>query len=313
MLSTPSSQADSPIPPPVDVLFSPRRAAEHQRLLAAQQQLERRRIQNQQQLQETRAFEAALRSSVQPLLLARTQGSGGAAATESQGDAPKVTGQAPSHLQRLKRVPAPQSFLRPSGTSGEQVAHDSPAQLAQQALPEAERIMRERLWHLAQAKREASGKPGQAQAVRCDRMTRNLTVLGVLSEAAYVIVQARGQQARHVTSYVYFTVLDTLTIATGLSVSSCEKAVTDLRACGLIATRSEWTNAEFKDERGQPCIKRAKTGVWLGIELRPREDRRAMIFSSELPAEPQRDLAADRKARTHRLASPQGSEGIVSF
>ena len=161
--------------------------------------------------------------------------------------------------------------------------------------------MRERLHHLVQAEREAKGRKGKTY-LRADRMERNLTVLRALVEGAYTLIEARGQQAVHITSYTYFTVLDVLPIATGLSAASCERATHDLRACGLLATWSDWTTAEFLDrETGEQVRTRARTGAWVCVELKPDAHRRAMIFPSELPRDEAgrlkaaRDLNADRR------------------
>lgn len=298
MLSEPFQEPGQPqpqtAPPPVGAFITTRTAAERQALHAAQERLRHNQIQD----RERRVFEATLRSTEQPFLLRAAQ----ARDVPRSDHQPQLnaTGRPESCLQLTQRVPAkPLRSKAEQRLAGESVTSPSPispAELTQAGLPEVERIMRERLQKQTQARWVRSGKPGNAPAVRKDRIQRNLTVIGVLMEAAYVIVQARGQQAEHVTSYTYFTVLDLLTVPTGLSVSSCEKATFDLRACGLMATHSAKADAEFLNARGQRQIKRVKTGVWICVELRPRDYRRAMIFKNELPLEPPRDLAADRKA-----------------
>ncbi|MPY68059.1 hypothetical protein F8S09_15490 [Deinococcus sp. SDU3-2] len=177
----------------------------------------------------------------------------------------------------------------------------TPEARAAQVVQLAEPILRERLRRRMQVEREAKGQEGKAY-LRTDRVERNLRVLGALAEAAYTLIGARGQQAGHITSYTYFTVLDVLPIATGLSTASCERATRDLRACGLLATWSDWTTAEFLDRAtGEQVRTRARTGVWVCLELRPEAHRRARIFPSELPRDergqlqPARDLEADRR------------------
>ncbi|WP_152544973.1 hypothetical protein [Deinococcus phoenicis] len=192
----------------------------------------------------------------------------------------------------------------------------------------AEPIMRERLLKLAQAEREAKGRQGKVY-LRADRVERNLTVLRALVEGAYTLIEARGQQAGHITSYTYFTVLDVLPIATGLSTASCERATSDLRACGLLATWSDWTTAEFLDqETGEKVSTRARTGVWVCVELKPNAHRRAVIFPSELPRDEAgrlraaRDLNADRRVgrtawqarkEVRESSSLRGREGGIQY
>lgn len=141
-------------------------------------------------------------------------------------------------------------------------------------------------------------KPGQLKVLRADRLRRNLTVYRVLLDATYRLIAERGQAATHITSYTWFTVLDLLPIATGFSVATCERATADLRTCGLIATRSDWTTTTFLTAEGTATETRAKTGVWLCVLLQPRPDepeRRAYIRRHEVPEGP-RDLNADRKS-----------------
>ncbi|MDP9766142.1 hypothetical protein [Deinococcus enclensis] len=157
--------------------------------------------------------------------------------------------------------------------------------------------MRAKLVELrAKARKEQAGQP--QKAIRADRIERNLTVYSVLLEATYRLIAERGQKAAHITSYTWFTVLDLLPIATGYSAATCERATADLRACGLIATRSDWTTTTFLNEEGKAKEVRAKTGVWLCVLLQPRPEqpeRRAYIRRHEVPAGP-RNLDADRKA-----------------
>lgn len=288
-------------------------AVERQLLTAAQQRLRER----QRQDREAREFAQALRENHQPRLLPLRPEeipavplTGPVAAPESaeRGNTSSPAEQAPSRpaqplalspvveaavdhtLQQLPRPPKP-------GT---------PEALAAQVVQLAEPIMRERLFRLVHAEREAKGKKGKTY-LRADRVERNLTVLRALVEGAYTLIEARGQQARHITSYSYFTVLDVLPIATGFSTASCERATGDLRACGLLATWSDWTTAEFLDrETGEKVSTRARTGAWVCLELKPDIHRRAAIFPSELPRDEAgqlkaaRDLNADR--RTGRTA-----------
>lgn len=138
--------------------------------------------------------------------------------------------------------------------------------------------------------------------VRPRARKRAALVYGALVEAAYTLVRFLGH-SRHVTTYTFFTVLDTLQ-TTGLGHSTCERALADLRDCKLIRTSRWYTKGRFLDkETGELQEQACCGGVWLAIVLRPAPGRWAQLYLDELPEEAPRDLDGDRQAgRTgHRL------------
>ncbi|WP_027483666.1 hypothetical protein [Deinococcus pimensis] len=138
-------------------------------------------------------------------------------------------------------------------------------------------------------------EPILEQSVRPRAHARARAVLRALAEAAYTLVQLRGH-SDHVTTYTYFTVLDVLPVATGLSAATCERAVSDLREAGLIATHRWHTPQQFLDAKtGELYERDACGGVWLAVTLQPQRGRRARLYPHELPHEAPRDLTRDRK------------------
>ncbi|PYE49467.1 hypothetical protein [Deinococcus yavapaiensis] len=122
---------------------------------------------------------------------------------------------------------------------------------------------------------------------------RARTVYAALVEAAYTLVALRGH-SEHVTSYVYFTVLDALPVATNLSAATCERALSDLRDVGLVHTRRWYTSARFPTADGTFEPQRCCGGVFVCVLLRARVGARAHLRPEDLTAAP-RDLDADRK------------------
>jgi hypothetical protein len=150
-----------------------------------------------------------------------------------------------------------------------------------------------------------------------------LTVMRVLTQAAYTLIQARGQSQAHTTTYTYFTVLDLLPVVTGLSSDQCERATRRLQELGLIHKSAgaiptgavaevldnrgnprqrkvyrggTWTRTSFlNEETGEYTETTACAGSWVAVLLHPAEGRTARVIAHELPPCP-RDLTADRKA-----------------
>lgn len=174
----------------------------------------------------------------------------------------------------------------------------------------------------------------------CRREARHnaLTVLRVLTQAAYTLIQARGQNQAHTTTYTFFTVLDLLPVVTGLSSDQCERATRRLQDLGLIhkSTGAIPTGevAEVLDDRGRPRRRRvyrggtwtrtsflntetgertetsACAGTWVAVLLRPKEGRSARVIAHELPPCP-RDLTADRRAGRTAWQAQQEARGKV--
>lgn len=215
-------------------------------------------------------FKAALRSSVQP---------------------PLLSGPRP--------VPAPRGTLptpaTPVSAPAVQAAVTSTLLALQAAKPHAHQAQIERALALAEVRITARIRP---RARHRARLTYRALV-----EATYTLIHARRHNAQAITSYCWFTVLDVLPLATGLSTATCERATRDLRESGLLATWSDWTTTEFLNrETGEVFEKRARTGVWVCVLLTPRDGLNARIHPAELPRDDQgqlithRDLTADRKA-----------------
>lgn len=307
------------IPPSRD--FSPE---ERQKLAAAQQRLQQARRND----REAREFEQAIEQNEQPRLLQlQSTGSTGASASPLTGPGKglefKLRVSAPPPSEEAPPRAAPPFVLEAARkhavhTSPQPLNQGTPEARAARVVEVAEAIMRERLLAVCQAEREAKGKPGGHIYLRADRMARNLAVLRALVEGAYTLIEVRGQQGEHVTSYTYFTVLDMLPVVTGFSPATCERATADLRAAGYLATWSDWTTTEFLDkDTGELRETRARTGVWVCINLRPDLIPRATIFPAELPRDesgkpvPQRDLTADRRVgRTAYQARKEVRESI---
>ncbi len=133
-------------------------------------------------------------------------------------------------------------------------------------------------------------------AIRPRARERARAVYRALVEATFELIQQRKQLA-HLTSYTFFTVLDVLPVATNLGTATCERAVDDLRSCGLISTRRVYQSAEFLDRTtGEVITRSACIGVWLTVLLKAvAPGLRARVMQEELPLEAPRDLAADRK------------------
>lgn len=135
----------------------------------------------------------------------------------------------------------------------------------------------------------------QLASLRPSVQERARTVYTVLVEAAYTLVALR-QQSRHVTSYTFFTVLDTLPVVTGMSMATCERALADLRELGLINTRRWYTQGRFRSEDGSAYIEQACCGgVFLCVLLRASATARARVREEDTQIVP-RDLQADRKS-----------------
>ncbi|MBB5378600.1 hypothetical protein HNQ07_004107 [Deinococcus metalli] len=162
----------------------------------------------------------------------------------------------------------------------------------------------------------------EASILRKDARHNALMVLRVLLQAAYTLIEARGQSQEHTTTYTFFTVLDLLPVVTGLSSDQCERATRKLQKLGLIhkssgalPTRTHITtrNAEGKEvewqvykggtwttttflnaETGERTEARVCAGTWVAVLLRPVLGLTARVIAHELPPCP-RDLTADRK------------------
>ena len=160
----------------------------------------------------------------------------------------------------------------------------------------------------------------EAAIRRRDARHNALTVYRALAQAAYALIEHRGQ-LEHTTTYTYFTVLDLLPVVTGLSSDQCERATRRLQEMGLIhktsggiPTREErpvdgptgpvrprrhyqggtWTTTTFLDaQTGEQRETHVCAGTWVAVLLRPANGRMARVISHELPPCP-RDLTADR-------------------
>ncbi|MVN87624.1 hypothetical protein GO986_12690 [Deinococcus sp. HMF7620] len=133
-------------------------------------------------------------------------------------------------------------------------------------------------------------------AIRPRARARARAVYRAAVEATFELIQQRGQLA-HLTSYTFFTVLDVLPVSTKLGTATCERAVDDLRSCGLLSTRRVYQPAEFLDKTTGEVITRSTCiGVWLTVLLKAvAPGLRARVMQEELPLEAPRDLAADRR------------------
>ncbi|MPY68250.1 hypothetical protein F8S09_16460 [Deinococcus sp. SDU3-2] len=158
----------------------------------------------------------------------------------------------------------------------------------------------------------------EAYIRRRDARHNALMVLRALTQAAYTLIERRGQSQEHTTTYTFFTVLDLLPIVTRLSSDQCERATRKLQDIGLIHKSSgaipmggqertaerggprlyrggTWTTTTFLNaETGERTEVRACAGTWIAVLLRPAPGMRARVIAHELPACP-RDLTADRK------------------
>lgn len=232
----------------------------------AQARLESRRTADRaerlRQLEDEQAFRAALRFNTQPALLEPSA-------------TPTVRPQTPP--QPLVRV----QVARPRT--------EAPSRAAQAAKDEAERQ-----GHVERVM--AAAEETITSAVRPRARARARAVYRALVEATFELIQQRNQLA-HLTSYTYFTVLDVLPVATNLGTATCERAIDDLRSCGLISTRRVYQPAEFLDQTTGEVITRSTCiGVWLTVLLKAvAPGLRARVMQEELPIESPRDLAADRK------------------
>ena len=157
---------------------------------------------------------------------------------------------------------------------------------------------------------------------RRDARHNALMVLRALTQAAYALIEMRGQSWQHTTTYTFFTVLDLLPVVTGLSSDQCERATRKLQDLGLIhkssgalptrtrlTTRNTqgkaverqvyrggtWTSTTFLNaETGERTEVRVCAGTWVAVVLRPAPGLTARVVAHELPPCP-RDLTADRK------------------
>lgn len=152
---------------------------------------------------------------------------------------------------------------------------------------------------------------------RRDARHNAAVVYRALAQAAYTLIDHRGQQADPVTSYTLFTVVDLLPVVTGLSSDQCERATRRLQEIGLIHKTSgaiplrrpkdaerdtprvyrggTWTPTTFWNaETGERVERQVCAGTWVAILLRPAPGAKARVIAHELPACP-RDLTADRK------------------
>jgi len=170
---------------------------------------------------------------------------------------------------------------------------------------------------------------------RRDARHNALTVFRVLTQAAYTLIESRGQLA-HATTYTFFTVLDLLPVVTGLSSDQCERATRKLQDLGLIHKTSggipvqtsvlapegpikpsrqyrggSWTTTIFLDPTtGEQRNAHVCAGTWVAVLLRPASGRTARVISHELPPCP-RDLTADRKAGRTAWQAQQEVKGKV--
>lgn len=274
-----------PSPPPR--AFTPEEVLLRQH---GQQQLIQKRL-NAQTLSQQAApgFRAALRSNVQPRLL-------------------------------------PERPVRPEPEQPTRHFGSSPRFVAEAALPASidaalDRIRRPRPGTPAARAVEAVERARpfvEARIKRRDARYNALMVLRALMQAAYTLIEQRGQSQEHTTTYTFFTVLDLLPVVTRLSSDQCERATRKLQEIGLIHKSSgaiplggqertaesggprmyrggTWTTTSFLDaETGKYTEVRACAGTWVAVLLRPAPGLTARVIAHELPACP-RDLTADRK------------------
>lgn len=254
-----------------------------------------------------RIFDAALRSCEQPPLLDHPRAAGQAItpAQKSRQEAarpitPRGRFEGPSRPSGAATIPlsleAAIDRLRPPRPG-------SPAALALEAAERARPII------------EGAVRRKDARAVL-------LRVLRALYEAAYTLIEARGQ-SKLATAYTFFTVLDLLPAVTGLSSDQCERATRRLQDLGLIhkttggmptgqvrivrdkagQERSRktyrggtWTTTPFTHpETGEKHHVPVCAGTWIDVLLRPAPGLSARVRLHELPECP-RDLTADRQA-----------------
>lgn len=170
---------------------------------------------------------------------------------------------------------------------------------------------------------------------RRDARHNALMVLRALTQAAYALIELRGQSWQHATTYTFFTVLDLLPVVTGLSSDQCERATRRLQDLGLIHKSSgalptrrrfttkntqgkkverkmyrggTWTTTTFLNaETGERTEAHVCAGTWVAVVLRPSPGLTARVISHELPPCP-RNLTADRKqGRTAWQAQQEAS------
>lgn len=272
-------------PPTVPRTLTP----EEQRLLQrAQQGLVQQRL-NAQRLQHAgeHAFRAALRSSEQPRLFVPS--------------APTAPSQErPSPALEQHAIPA---CLEAAIERVRRPAPGSPGALALEALERHRPVI-------------------EAAVRRRDARHNLMVVMRVLLQAAYALIEARGQSRAHTTTYTLFTVLDLLPAVTGLSSDQCERATRRLQELGLIHKTSgglptrevqetrdaqgrvvrrrvyrggTWTTTSFTNQTtGERIETRVCAGTWVAVLLRPGNGWHARVVLHELPECP-RDLTADRK------------------
>ena len=146
---------------------------------------------------------------------------------------------------------------------------------------------------------------------RRDARHNALMVYRALAQAAYALIDLRGQQCDHTTTYTFFTVLDLLPVVTGLSSDQCERATRRLQDLRMIHKTSgalpvqrrgtrqyeggTWVPSTFLNaETGEKVTTSACAGTWVAVLLRPSPGLTARVISHELPPCP-RDLNADRQ------------------
>jgi len=146
---------------------------------------------------------------------------------------------------------------------------------------------------------------------RRDARHNLLTVYRALAQAAYTLIQMRGQSV-HTTTSTFFTVVDLLPVVTGLSSDQCERSTRRLQDLGLIHKSSgavptrrhgvrsyeggTWVPTTFKDAAtGERVTRRVCAGTWVAVLLRPGPGRVARVICHELPPCP-RDLTGDRRS-----------------
>jgi len=235
-------------------------------LYEAQVRLESRRTADRaerlRQMEAEQAFRAALRTNTQPSLF----------------QMPVLPTIRPQTLPQT-RVRVPVTLTAPQG----------PSRALQTPQIESERQLHvNRVMAAAELTIQTSIRPRARDRAR--------KVYRAVVEATFELIQQRKQLA-HLTSYTFFTVLDVLPVATNLGTATCERAVDDLRSCGLISTRRVYQPAEFLDQTtGEVITRSACIGVWLTVLLKAvAPGLRARVMQEELPTEAPRDLAADRK------------------
>ncbi|WP_456833545.1 hypothetical protein [Deinococcus sp. UYEF24] len=177
----------------------------------------------------------------------------------------------------------------------------------------------------------------EASIRRRDARDNVLTVYRALVQAAYTLIEVRGQSTR-ATAYTYFTVVDLLPTVTDLSSDQCERATRKLQDLGLIHKTSggiptgyngsiagcaasansqqryrggTWITTTFLDpQTGKQRSARVCAGTWIEVLLRPAEGRTARVVSHLLPPCP-RDLTADREAGRTAWQVLQQAKGEV--